>query len=185
MDMAESNQTLLLMVLQYGDQVSSMISFVFLFYVFLFVCLFVFLKKSKQQAQFPLISHVRSHSFPIRDILSFPRSSMDSFSEQWLAIKPSLRTFFWLVTQPSPTNNVRGAGTRDEPKNVFVGGYQQLSVSRRHSSTHCVHTSSMCLVNISSTHCFNESVFRGGCRSLSGTSVASPVVAGAVSLLLR
>ena len=27
--------------------------------------------------------------------------------------------------------------------------------------------------------------FRGGCRSLSGTSVASPVVAGAVSLLLR
>jgi len=26
---------------------------------------------------------------------------------------------------------------------------------------------------------------RGGCRSLSGTSVASPVVAGAVSLLLR
>ena len=26
---------------------------------------------------------------------------------------------------------------------------------------------------------------RGGCRSLSGTSVASPVVAGAISLLLR
>ena len=48
---------------------------------------------------------------------------MDSFSEQWLAIKPSLQTFFWLVIQPSPTNNVRGAGTRDEPKNVFVGGY--------------------------------------------------------------
>ena len=42
MDMAESNQTLLLMVLEYGDQVSSMISFCFLFFVFvLFVCLFV------------------------------------------------------------------------------------------------------------------------------------------------
>ena len=41
MDMAESNQTLLLMVLEYGDQVSSMISFCFLFFVFvLFVCLF-------------------------------------------------------------------------------------------------------------------------------------------------
>ena len=26
---------------------------------------------------------------------------------------------------------------------------------------------------------------RGGCRSLSGTSVASPVVAGAISLLVR
>ena len=48
MDMAESNQTLLLMVLEYGDQVSSMISFCFSF-LFLFVCLFVcFLKKSKQ-----------------------------------------------------------------------------------------------------------------------------------------
>ena len=185
MDMAESNQTLLLMVLEYGDQVSSMISFCFSF-LFLFVCLFVFFwKKSKQQAQFPLISHVRSYSFPIRDILSFPRSSMDSFSEQWLAIKPSLQTFFWLVTQSSPTNNVRGAGTRDEPTNVFVEGQQQLSVSRQHLSKHCVHTSSMCVVNISSTHCFNKSVYRGGCRSLSGTSVASPVVAGAVSLLLR
>ena len=41
MDMAESNQTLLLMVLEYGDQVSSMISFCFSF-LFLFVCLFVF-----------------------------------------------------------------------------------------------------------------------------------------------
>ena len=40
MDMAESNQTLLLMVLEYGDQVSSMISFCFSF-LFLFVCLFV------------------------------------------------------------------------------------------------------------------------------------------------
>ena len=48
MDMAESNQTLLLMVLEYGDQVSSMISFCFSF-LFLFVCLFVFFwKKSKQ-----------------------------------------------------------------------------------------------------------------------------------------
>ena len=51
MDMAESNQTLLLMVLEYGDQVSSMISFCFSF-LFLFVCLFVwfffFWKKSKQ-----------------------------------------------------------------------------------------------------------------------------------------
>ena len=48
MDMAESNQTLLLMALEYGDQVSSMISFCFSF-LFLFVCLFVFfLKKSKQ-----------------------------------------------------------------------------------------------------------------------------------------
>lgn len=28
-------------------------------------------------------------------------------------------------------------------------------------------------------------LFRGGCRSLSGTSVASPVVAGAVTLLYR
>ena len=47
MDMAESNQTLLLMVLEYGDQVSSMISFVFLFCCC--CCLFVcFLKKSKQ-----------------------------------------------------------------------------------------------------------------------------------------
>ena len=45
MDMAESNQTLLLMVREYGDQVSSMISFCFRFY--LFFCLFVFLKKSK------------------------------------------------------------------------------------------------------------------------------------------
>ena len=42
MDMAESNQTLLLMVLEYGDQVLSMISSCFLFFVlFLFVCLFV------------------------------------------------------------------------------------------------------------------------------------------------
>ena len=41
MDMAESNQTLLLMVLEYEDQVSSMISFCFLFFVFVFVCLFV------------------------------------------------------------------------------------------------------------------------------------------------
>ena len=48
MDTAESNQTLLLMVLEYGDQVSSMISFCFSF-LFLFVCLFVFFwKKSKQ-----------------------------------------------------------------------------------------------------------------------------------------
>ena len=48
MDMAESNQTLLLMVLEYGDQVSSMISFCFSF-LFLFVCLFFFFwKKSKQ-----------------------------------------------------------------------------------------------------------------------------------------
>ena len=37
MDMAESNQTLLLMVLEYGDQVLSMISSCFLF---LFVCFF-------------------------------------------------------------------------------------------------------------------------------------------------
>ena len=43
MDMAESNQTLLLMVLEYGDQVSSMISFCFSFLFCLFVCLFVFL----------------------------------------------------------------------------------------------------------------------------------------------
>ena len=152
MDMAGSNQTLLLMVLEYGDQVSSMISFVFLFFC---CCLFVcFLKKSKQQAQFPLISHVRSYSFPIRDILSFPRSSMDSFSEQCLAIKPPLETFFLLVTQCSP-NDVRSAGTRDEPKNVCGGGYQKLSVSRQHSSKHCVHTSSMRFVNISSTHFFS------------------------------
>ena len=34
-------------------------------------------------------------------------------------------------------------------------------------------------------HVFFLSFIRGGCRSLSGTSVASPVVAGAVSLLLR
>ena len=32
---------------------------------------------------------------------------------------------------------------------------------------------------------FDAVFIRGGCRSLSGTSVASPVVAGAVSLLLR
>ena len=48
---------------------------------------------------------------------------MDLLPEQWLAIKPSLQTFFWLVTQSSPTNDVRRAGTRDEPKNVCVGGY--------------------------------------------------------------
>ena len=34
---------------------------------------------------------------------------------------------------------------------------------------------------------YNEPFFlyRGGCRALSGTSVASPVVAGAVTLLMR
>ena len=156
MDMAESNQTLLLMVLEYGDQVSSMISFCFLFFVFvLFVCLFVCFFKSKQWAQFPLISHVRTYSFPIRDILSFHRRNRDSLPEHWLAIKPPLQTFFWLVTQSSPTNDVRRAVTRDEPKNVCVGGYQQLIVSRQHSTKHCVHTSSMGFVNISSTHCFS------------------------------
>ena len=121
MDMAESNQTLLLMVLEYGDQVWSMISFCFLFFCFCF-CLFFFFK-SKQWAQFPLISHVRTYSFPIRDILSFHRRNRDSLPEHWLAIKPPLQTFFWLVTQSSPTNDVRRAVTRDEPKNVCVGGY--------------------------------------------------------------
>ena len=47
---------------------------------------------------------------------------MDLPPEQCLAIRPPLQTFFWLVTQSSPTNNVRGAGTRDEPTNVFVEG---------------------------------------------------------------
>ena len=123
MDMAESNQTLLLMVLEYGDQVSSMISFCFLFFVFvLFVCLFVCFFKSKQWAQFPLISHVRTYSFPIRNTLSFRRRSMDLPPEQCLSIRPPLQTFFWLVTQSSPTNDVRNAGTREEPKNVCVGG---------------------------------------------------------------
>jgi len=31
----------------------------------------------------------------------------------------------------------------------------------------------------------DDDMYSGGCKSLSGTSVASPVVAGAVTLLLR
>lgn len=47
---------------------------------------------------------------------------MDSFPEQRVAIKPPPQTFFWLVTQSSQTNDLRGAGTRGEPKNVCVEG---------------------------------------------------------------
>ena len=108
MDMAESNQTLLLMVLEYGDQVWSMISFCFLFFCFCFCFCFFF--KSKQWAQFPLISHVRIYSFPIRDILSFHRRNRDSLPEHWLAIILSL-----------PCRRSFGSSRNPPQRTTFVG----------------------------------------------------------------
>ena len=59
---------------------------------------------------------------------------------------------------------------------------QQQKMRERESNKHTMHVLIIMLFTYS---IYLLSTFRGGCRSLSGTSVASPVVAGAVSLLLR